>query len=49
MNDHWKVNVEKFTYSNIEAWKPTTLLQTNSFKQDLLRVLTKFLVTSYNS
>ena len=27
MKNPWKVNVGKFTFSN--AWKPTTLLQTN--------------------
>ena len=43
-----KVNVEKLTFSNIEAWKSTTLLQTNSFKKDLLRILIKFLVISGN-
>ena len=43
-----KVNVEKFTFSNIEAWKPTTLLQTNLFKKDLSRILIKVLVIFYN-
>ena len=43
-----KVNVEKFTFNSIEAWKSTTLLQTNFFQKDLPRILIKFLVISYN-
>ena len=37
-----------FNFNNVEASKPTTLLQKNSFKKDLLRILIKFLVISYN-
>ena len=43
-----KRNDEKFTFTNIEAWTPTTLLQANSLKNDLPRCLIKFLVASYN-
>ena len=37
-----------FNFSYVEAWKPEILLQTNSLKKDLLRILIKFLVISYN-
>ena len=43
-----KVNVGKFNFSSIEDWKCSTLLQTNSFKRDLPRILIKFLITFYN-
>ena len=43
----WKVNEEKFTFNSIETWKPTTKLDTTSFKKDLPRILIKFLVNSY--
>ena len=38
---------ENFTFSNIEAWKPTNLLQTNSFKKDLPRILIILIVFSH--
>ena len=34
MTKFWKMNVEKFTFSSIETWKPATSLQTNSFIRD---------------
>ena len=30
--EFWKVNVEKFTFSSVEAWKSATSLLANSFK-----------------
>ena len=48
----WKILVEKFTFSSIEAWKPATSLQTNSFIRDLSRIpiknLQQFLRTVKN-
>ena len=43
-----QVNIEKFTFGNIEDWQPTTLLQAHSIKKDLPGVLITFLVISYN-
>ena len=42
----WKINEERFTFSNTEAWKPTTLLQTSSFTMDLPRILFQVLIIS---
>ena len=44
----WKIIVEKFTFSNTEAWKPVTSLQKNSFIRDYPRILIRFLGISYN-
>ena len=42
MKNPWKTNEEKFTFSNTEAWKPATLLETKSFRKDLRQILIKF-------
>ena len=44
----WKINVEKFTFTRTEGWKPETSLQTNLFIRHVPRILIRFLVSPNN-